>query len=205
MEDQPQDNPATPFQNDLRIELYKSLRAEAAKYVERVPGLWLQKFAMLGGIVVFLFATDRQAFGNEASDALFPIAAVIMCVLTGLIDAKMLEYALHARIISLYIRDHFRDASVGGYESFLWGYGSNLPARRLAWLRNWTTIAVTTVSSLATIIAACWMAEERTGHQFWINVAWVGALIYLGGSVGVAHLLFRAGAVTLRAENRPTS
>ena len=37
----------------MELELYKSLRAEAAGYIEKIPALWSQKFLLVGATVTF--------------------------------------------------------------------------------------------------------------------------------------------------------
>src|SRR5689334_7083050 len=43
------------------VELYKSLRAEEASYLEKVPDLWLQKFNLLGALILFSLVRLRSA------------------------------------------------------------------------------------------------------------------------------------------------
>jgi hypothetical protein len=49
-----------PGREGFSLELYKSLRAEGAGYIERIPGLWWQKFILVGGIVAFVLAEDLK-------------------------------------------------------------------------------------------------------------------------------------------------
>src|SRR3954465_6907065 len=96
-----------PSESDLQFELYKSLRAELVGYVEKVPALWLQKFVLVGGVIAFI-ATHQGPL--EGSDALLTAAIVAIPILSILLDAKIGEYGLHARVISTFIRTNFADS-----------------------------------------------------------------------------------------------
>src|SRR5229473_3463422 len=90
--------------SDLQIELYKSLKQESASYIEKVPALWLQKFVLIGAIVAFIF-TEKN-FPQE-NLTMITLGVIAIPALALLLDAKILEYGLHARLISRFVSDTF--------------------------------------------------------------------------------------------------
>ena len=107
----------------ISVELYKSLRAEVASYVEKVPGLWLQKLTLCGGMIAFLITKHTELSAGMIKGRVLVGAAVLAVpVLAVLIDAKILEYGLHARAVSRFIRQHVEPASAAAkWEEYLWG------------------------------------------------------------------------------------
>jgi hypothetical protein len=95
--------------HELRLELYKSLRAEVVDYVERVPGLWLQKFLLVGAVIAFLVTNHEKLKG---SGELLIASVLSIPILAALLDAKIVEYGLHARAISRFIGRSFDNSSI---------------------------------------------------------------------------------------------
>ncbi|HEU4451964.1 MAG TPA: hypothetical protein VFR81_02855, partial [Longimicrobium sp.] len=105
--------PPGPDANEtLRLELYKSLRGEVTLYVEKVPGLWLQKFVLVGGMIAFLIGRHEDIAAAEAGSLLMGAAILAIPVLAALLDAKILEYVLHARAVSRFIARHYESPRV---------------------------------------------------------------------------------------------
>src|SRR4051812_23898766 len=107
----------------LELELYKALRAEASAYIEKVPALWMQKLVLTGAVVAFMLT--KPANTALASEKYLGLIAVGIIPLVGiLVDAKMLEYALHARAISRFIIDNFsKQQTIVAWEHAMWGEG----------------------------------------------------------------------------------
>jgi hypothetical protein len=141
---------------ELVIELYKSLRAEVSGYLEKVPALWLQKFILIGAMLAFLLTRKNTLnfIGKGNGEELgFDAALVAIVLLACFLDAKILEYSLHARAISAFIQDEFSDVGVlGRWEKTLWGYGSDRFARRLICIRSITTVIVTVLPTVLVIV-----------------------------------------------------
>lgn len=74
-----------------RLELYKSLRHEATRYVEKVPALWIQKFLLVGAVIAFLFANSDRLEDLSAGRELLVAAVATIPILSLLLDAKILS------------------------------------------------------------------------------------------------------------------
>ncbi len=94
--------------DEIEVALYKSLRTEVAAYLEKIPGLWLQKLTLVGLMISFL-VTQYGELSSSAAERKAVLIAVILAVpvLAVLIDLKILEYGLHTRTLS-----NFQKASV---------------------------------------------------------------------------------------------
>jgi hypothetical protein len=178
--------------SQLDLELYKSLRAEASGYVEKVPALWLQKFVLVGAIVAFLV---NEPLTNAAeSKALLGVAAVIVIpILAMLLDAKMLEYALHARAISRFITEHFADhPSVAAWERAMWGESASPFVTRLTRIRSLATWLATALPTVVILVAAGLVVEYLLGNGAWTFVPVIlAAVAYLAGTAWSAVLVYR--------------
>src|SRR5262245_39343222 len=132
---------------ELVVELYKSLRAEVMNYLEKVPALWLQKFILIGFMSAFLLTRkDNLNFTGKGSGAEFGFDAALVAIalVACFLDAKMLEYALHARAISTFIEQEFTKVGVlSRWEKTLWGYSGNSFSRGIVRIRSATTVCVT--------------------------------------------------------------
>jgi len=172
----------------ISLELYKSLRAEAASYVEKVPGLWLQKLTLCGGMIAFLVIKYPElSAGIVKGRALVAAAVLAVPVLAILIDAKILEYGLHARAVSRFIRQHVENASAAAkWEDYLWGDGGDAIGMRLVRLRSATTVIVTAVPTAGLIVLAGFVMGAISEH----TMVWVGASAALGMFYVAATIMF---------------
>jgi len=147
---------ASQDREELVVELYKSLRAETSNYFEKIPALWLQKFILIGLMLAFLLTrkgtlnlTGKGSGEEFGFDAVLVAIALLACFL----DAKMLEYSLHARAISAFIEDEFTDIGMlARWEQTLWGYGGKSFARRIIRVRSATTVLVTVLPTVLVIV-----------------------------------------------------
>ena len=172
----------------ISIELYKSLRAEVFSYVEKVPGLWLQKLTLCGGMIAFLITKHSELTGGMIRGRALVAAAVLAVpVLAVLIDAKILEYGLHARAVSRFIRQHVEPGSAAAeWEEYLWGDAGDAASMRLVRLRSATTVIVTAVPTAGLIVLAGIVLGAIAEH----SVVWVGASVVLATLYAAATILF---------------
>lgn len=185
--------PAAPTPSpdaELELELYKSLRSEIAGYLEKVPALWLQKFVLLGGVIAFV-VTSR---GNlEGSSKLLAAAILAIPVLAMLLDAKIGEYGLHARAVSLFIQASFASAKIVAWEAALWGDGGSREMVAIVKLRSLMTTLVTLVPTLILIVVAGLAIDEVNGQDVLPPSAPSSVFFY--SSLGVAALYVLCGMV----------
>jgi hypothetical protein len=159
--------------NILHIELYKNLKQESAAYIEKVPAVWLQKFILIGGIIAFIF-TEKNV-PRENLD-LITLGVVAIPALALLLDAKILEYGLHARLISRFISDTFRyDGTLSGWEELFWGISGPSKDLVLARIRSLTTVVVVVLPTCVVIILSAAVVGRLHG-QFSLFVT-IGGLI----------------------------
>lgn len=160
--------------DELRIELYKSLRSEAAAYVEKVPALWLQKFLLVGAMIaVGVIENPGSPLGY------WPVVAAVVA-LAIVLDAKMLEYGLHARLISSYIAEQFADErALRDWEHVLWGYGAQGHKRRLAKIRSWLTLVSIVVPTMViALMGGTYIDVATGGGRSWLTVGSLVCLMY---------------------------
>lgn len=174
----------------IGVELYKSLRAEEASYLEKVPALWLQKFTLVGAMIAFVLTKYRDLTPVGTQGGALLIAAVCAIpVLAILLDAKILEYGLHARAISRFVHRHTETGSVeASWEAFLWGDKGDARDLALVRLRSAMTVIVTAVpTSLIIILAGCIVGS--ISPYWWQSVAAgsATAIVYIAGTVVCAR------------------
>ena len=171
----------------FELELYKSLRREVVLYLEKVPSLWLQKFVLVGAVIAFLITKlislpqVPQTATLLANSTLLAIAVLAIPILAALLDAKILEYSLHARVISRFIASNFTTPPVlGGWEAYLWGDQGTREAVALVRLRSLTTVVVTVAPTIVLIILSCMFTGELLHKQkLWTLLAGGVSLFYL--------------------------
>ena len=177
---------------DLRLELYKSLRAEVVGYVEKVPGLWLQKFVLVGSVVAFILANKGQLTG---SSNLLIAAILAIPVLAVLLDAKIGEYGLHARAVSRFIQESFGDSVAREWEATLWGDRGDDKTKSLVRLRSLMTAVVTATPTIILIIVAGLAVDEvrEPNSPLFIYLSVAGAVAYVLGGIFVWRLMWPTG------------
>lgn len=163
------------------LELYKSLRAEANMYVEKVPGLWLQKFILIGAVIAFLVGKHEDLAKVSPGNTLLIAAIISVPILAILLDAKILEYGLHARAISRFIRANFPEPSIlARWEASLWGDEGEQEITELVRVRRLTTVVVTVApTAVLIVLSGLVIGEIRNRYILWMSLAGSGATIYL--------------------------
>src|SRR5436190_1730535 len=97
----------------LDADLYKSLQAQATGYYDKIQSLWLQKFTLIGAVIAFLFFRHAGTGGQGAAglglegNPLALVGAVLVPVLSIILDVKVAEFTLHARLISRFLGQEF--------------------------------------------------------------------------------------------------
>lgn len=193
---------------EFSLELYKSLRGEVVGYIEKIPAIWLQKFALVGAMIAFLI-TNYEKLGKPTNDhpqELLGAAILAIPILAVLLDAKAVEYSLHARAVSKFIEKNFGSPPVlAAWESTLWGdYGDRgiIPIVRL---RSWMTSVVTTAPTVLLIaLAATALHKIDDGIPRTYMVVLLSLLvIYVIGGLYVRQLIWpRQQAKPERAPNQ---
>jgi hypothetical protein len=185
----------------LAEELYKALIDESKTYREKVSSVWLQKFTMLGGIIVFAALRSEATAKNPT---LISAAILALPVVAVLLDVKIAEFGIHARVIDDFIMRNFPEPPIlGEWERTKWG-DPKTADRALIWCRSIATVAVTVVPTcliavLSSLAADSYLSEPAR-HAVHIAAA-VFCLIYLvlGCASGPA-VLFRR--IPPRAERK---
>jgi hypothetical protein len=169
------------FQENLKIELYKQLKQEANTYVKEIPSIWLQKFSLIGAVVIFtLTGKDVSAQYNY----LIVLGFVVIPFLALVLDAKVLEYSLHARVISKYIAKTFSDSeAVSNWEDLFWGRRGEPQEINLVRIRSLTTVVVQFLPTCILINVSAAILEQ-------VQYGIIGSIIYLAATVIMWWLIF---------------
>jgi len=185
----------TADERQLDLELYKSLRAEAANYVEKIPALWLQKFLLVGAAIAFLTGKDRPFAGMSDARGLMVAGLALVPVLAILLDAKILEYGLHARAISRFLSGIVPAGSMARrWEMCLWGQEGDARVMELVRLRSATTLIVTAVPTAALIVLAGFTVSVVLGAGWHLPLAaFGGAVVYVMATVWFSRRLWPRG------------
>jgi hypothetical protein len=171
---------------EIRDHLYATLRAEARSYIEKAPALWLQKFALIGGLIAFLL-TQRKSLGGEDLPDLFLVGIVALPLLSMLLDAKIMEYGLHAYAISTFLAEEYAaDPIAGKWERTLWGHEPG-QIQDLIRIRSWTTVATTVLPTVLLTLMAGWTGAIARDNFLWFYMSSFVA----GGYLGFATLISR--------------
>jgi hypothetical protein len=166
--------------SNLQAELYKHLKGESSTYIQEIPKIWLQKLILIGGIIAFIF-TNRII--PEAASHLIALGVAVIPIVALLLDAKILEFGLHSRLISRYISDTFQNESaLVGWEEFFWGIKG--PAERDLWLariRSFTTVIIVVVPTCVLILLSAAVLDRLYAMKFplFISIGGVVCLTYL--------------------------
>jgi hypothetical protein len=178
----------------LDLELYKALRAEASAYIEKVPALWMQKLLLAGAVVAFMLT--KPASTVLASEKYLGVTAIgIIPIVAILVDAKMLEYALHARAISRFVIERFSDhETIVAWERAMWGEAASDVIKRLTRARSGMTWLATVGPTILIIIAAGAVIEHtlQNGRVTFIPVILL-AIFYIVGTAWGAATVYRLG------------
>jgi hypothetical protein len=171
----------------LEEELYKSLLEESRLYREKISTIWLQKFSIIGAIIVF--AAVRGETNPHSS--LIKYAFLSVPAIAVLLDMKLAEFGIHARVIDDFILEHFPQPPViGDWERAKWGHLSDF-GRQLVRYRSISTVLVTSVPTC--IISCLTLLVLEPSLKGWHVAAVLGfCCTYLGiGLILALVVIFR--------------
>ncbi|WP_437929892.1 hypothetical protein WMF37_11840 [Sorangium sp. So ce291] len=174
---------------EFELELYKSLRTESSSALAAIPGLWLQKFVLVGATLGFVFAGGIKPAVASAEQ----LGILLVPILSILIDCRILEQTLHARFISQFIGREYQNPRVlAAWESALW----NLRARSYGSIRTALSSVVTAIPTAGLLV----MASTFMHHLLWGAAA---GTVYIGAAVLATislHQRSRAHAATATSD-----
>ena len=178
----------------LDDELYKSLLDESKLYREKVSTIWLQKFTLLGGVIVFAAAQSQLPTGKNPQ--LIMAAILALPVIAVLLDIKLGEFGIHANVIDHFLRRHYRDPAVlAEWQRTNWGRGSDGTDRRLIRMRSILTVAVTVIPTCLIAVLAAMAVKSLPGlpvpDDLMTITFWFCGLYVLAGILSVPLILFR--------------
>lgn len=155
--------PSTARQEQFDLELYKILKGESTSYFDKLQAIWLQKFVLVGAVIAFLLTTQEKA--PRLDQSLFVSAvALAIPVLSTLLDAKIMEFSVHARIISRFIGTHYSDIeTVVSWEAALWGSRSSAVDLVLVRTRSLTTVLTAVIPTMVVYLLSAVVLGAVTG------------------------------------------
>lgn len=147
------------------LELYKLLKAESSSYFDKLQAIWLQKFVLVGAVIAFL-ATAQEKMPQSGQSLIVPAAALAIPVLSALLDAKIMEFGLHARAISRFIAKHYSDIdSVVSWEAVLWGSSTSAIERSLVRIRSLITVLTAVIPTMVICLLSAVVLGAVTGRN----------------------------------------
>ncbi|HYX72585.1 MAG TPA: hypothetical protein VE732_07425 [Nitrososphaera sp.] len=166
--------------SDLHLELYKHLKGESSIYIQEIPKIWIQKFILIGGIIAFIFTNQNIP---QAGSYLTALGIAAIPVLALLLDAKILEFGLHSRLISRFVSDTFKnDSALARWEELFWGLKGPKRDLMLARVRSFTTVIIVIVPTCVLIILSTAVLDRLYAMRFPVFIS-------IGGIVCVVYLL----------------
>jgi hypothetical protein len=174
----------------LQAELYKHLKGESSTYIQEIPKIWLQKFLLIGGIIAFIFTNQNIP---QAASYLIALGVAAIPILALLLDAKILEFGLHSRLISRFVSETFQnDAALVGWEELFWGIKGPERDLRLARVRSFTTVIIVVVPTCVLIILSTAVLDRLYAMKFpvFISIGGVVCFVYLLLSIYVWKLIW---------------
>jgi hypothetical protein len=174
---------ATTSGADLTVELYKSLRSEIVSYVEKVPALWFQKFLLVGAAIAFLVGNEQvKVLAGGHPTLVLILATLAFPILAVLLDAKISEYGLHSRAISLFIQRRFPDPAVlADWEACLWGDRGEEEIVSIVKLRSLMTVVVTVAPTMVILVLSGVVMDLILGTTPGYSWGGVGVAAVYGG------------------------
>jgi hypothetical protein len=178
----------------LEDELYKALLDESKLYREKVSTIWLQKFTLLGAIIVFAATQSELATGKNPS--LVMAALLALPAIAVLLDIKLGEFGVHANVIDHFLKRHYREPAVlAEWERTNWGVGSDRHDRLLIRIRSILTVAVTVIPTCIIAILSGLAVKSIPGLSppayLMPLTFWFCALYIVAGIASIPLVLFR--------------
>lgn len=181
------------FRMPLADDLYKSLLDESRLYREKVATIWLQKFTMLGAIVVFAAVRSESVSKNLT---LIAAALLSLPVIAVLLDVKLAEFGIHANVIDHFVMRNYTDPPLlGDWEKTKWGLAPETEDRALVRLRSIATVAVTVIPTcIIAVLSVLAVRPFIVGRPYTVLLATaiLFCLAYVAiGSISLRIVLFR--------------
>jgi hypothetical protein len=178
----------------LQDDLYKSLLDESKLYREKVSTIWLQKFTLLGAIIVFAATQSQIPAGNNSN--LVVAAILALPAIAVLLDIKLGEFGIHANVIDHFLKKHYQEPAVlAEWERTNWGSGADKADRRLIKLRSILTVTVTVIPTCIIAILSGLALKNLPGFSapdyIMSAIFWFCGLYSLGGLCSIPLVLFR--------------
>jgi|HubBroStandDraft_5_1064220.scaffolds.fasta_scaffold74891_2 hypothetical protein len=181
----------------LEDDLYRSLVEESKLYREKVSTIWLQKFTTLGAIITFAATRSEAASKNPESNLAHLIAVAILSlpVVAVLLDIKLGEFGIHARVIDNFIIRRFPNPPVlAEWERTKWGDDAG-PDHNLILFRSISTVASTMIPTCVIAFLSVLIARPYVGESTYrcLHIAMIGfcSLYLVGGIISGPMILFR--------------
>jgi hypothetical protein len=150
--------------SDLRVEMYKQLKGESSTYIQEIPKIWLQKFILIGGMIAFIFTNQNIP---QAGSYLVTLGVAAIPILALLLDAKILEFGLHSRLISRFLSDTFQnDTAIVRWEELFWGIKGLQQDLLLARVRSFTTVIIVVVPTCVLILLSAAVLDQLYVMKF---------------------------------------
>ena len=147
------------------VELYKLLKAESASTGDKLQAIWLQKFILVGAVVAFV-ATTQEKLPQFGRGLVVPAVAIAIPVLSALLDAKIMEFGMHATLISRFIRSRYSDIeSVASWEAAFWGSVASPVDMALARIRSLTTVLTAVIPTMVVFLLSAVVLGSMTGQN----------------------------------------
>jgi hypothetical protein len=176
--------------SDLQVELYKHLKGESSVYIQEIPKIWLQKFFLIGAIIAFIFTNQNIP---QAGSYLIALGVAAIPIVALLLDAKILEFGLHSRLISRFLSDTFQnDMALLRWEELFWGIKGAERDLWLARVRSFTTVIIIVVPTCVIIILSAAVLDRLYVMKFpvFISIGGVVCFIYLLLSLYIWKLIW---------------
>jgi hypothetical protein len=166
-------------QERFDLELYKLLKAESSGYFDKLQAIWLQKFVLVGAVIAFL-ATTQAKLPQLEQGIVVPAAALAIPVLSALLDAKIMEFGLHARSISRFINTHYSGiGNLVSWEMALWGAGSSDVDRTLVRTRSLATVLTAVIPTMVVfLLSAVFLGVTTNQNALCLSLGFVVCVSY---------------------------
>jgi hypothetical protein len=176
--------------SNLHLELYKHLKEESANYIQEIPKIWVQKFILIGAIIAFIFTNQNIP---QAGSYLIALGITAIPLLALLLDAKILEFGLHSRLISRFISDTFQNESaLARWEDLFWGLKGPKQDLMLARIRSFTTVIIVIVPTCVLIMLSTAVLDRLYLVRFpvFTSIGGVVCFIYLLVALYIWNLIW---------------
>lgn len=173
----------------LQIELYKSLKTEAASYHDKLQSLWLQKLTLSGAVAGFFLAKPNVLSDSSVTTAVM-VSVILITLLAVVMDLKVVEYGAHVRVISDFIKNNFpEEPTVGKWEKALWGCDEQ--SKVLVLLRSALTVLSAGLPTIALIAITSKLLNTSGAIREALIIGLCAAVIYLGAICIFCYAVFK--------------